>query len=173
MSSKIYAIAASVGAVLSERCALDSLSYDGATIATHLSPGKRFEDGEILHEICHYAAATSEERGIPEFGMVPRPSLRFKGLGNEVDAYFKRAPTPILSQPNRHIRECATQYLHHGVAIVLGMCPAVPKTDWSIWTRGWQKAWNTKGVDWLKSQGHDPDELVSRMIGAAQLQMAA
>jgi hypothetical protein len=153
---------------------MDSLSYDGETIATYVHKGRAFEEGEILHEICHYVAATSEERRLPEFGMVARPSMKMMGIRDgSVDDYFKRAPTPIIERPQRHIRECATQYLHHGVAIVLDMCPAVPKVKWEIWTRAYQHKWNTLGVDWLRSQGYDPDELVSRMIGAAQLQMAA
>jgi hypothetical protein len=60
MLTNIYAIARSVGAVLSERNALDSLSYDGYTIATNVHKGRRFEDGEILHEIWHALPAPVE-----------------------------------------------------------------------------------------------------------------
>jgi hypothetical protein len=169
----IISIAKSVGAVLSNRYALDTLSYDGQTIATHLRKDRRFEDGEILHEICHFAVATEEERKLPEFGMVARPSIRFcRGIGSEWDKYEARTPSPALKQPDRNIRECASQYLHYGVAQVLGMCPAVPNVPWKTWLH-FQPQWVSKGVPWIRSQGYDPDELLSRMIDAAQSERLA
>jgi hypothetical protein len=102
--------------------------------------------------------------------MVARPGIRYTMASpKEKEAYALRAPTPIIAQPLRHIREGATQYLHYGVARVLDMCPAVPRKAWL----SYERAWLEKGVPWLRSQGHDPDELIARMIYAAKGAIAA
>jgi len=126
----------------------------------------------MLHEICHFVAATETERRLPEFGMVPRPSLRHTAFGYmQFERYARRVPEPVVDKPGRNAREAATGYLHWNVAKVLGMGPVVPSIPRKTWLL-WETRWNTKGVAWLRSQGLDPDTLVALMVAAAQAEPA-
>lgn len=169
MTDAIRAVARAVGVRLSDRCCTDGVSWDGDTLACLQEPGKEFSDGEMLHEICHWLAATDAERAAPEFGLVPRPSLVHTGFGRgpKWDAYCARVPKPLLEQKDRQVREAATGWLHWNVARHLDMGPVIPHIPWSTWLT-YEDRWNEKGRPWLVARGLGPEALVARMVAAAQ-----
>lgn len=74
MHPAVKKLAEEHGVQIEERCASDSWTFDGKSIATYFkySTGEivRYTDHDLLHEIAHYVLAAPEQRDLPEYGLV-------------------------------------------------------------------------------------------------------